>query len=80
MARSPWSAEELDTLSALGPNDWVGFHLAHPARSYDSWEVKRRRFIGTAGTKPTRSAPPGLVYRARQALRTLTSLVEAVEA
>lgn len=78
MARQPWSAAELDTLVALGPNDWAGFHEAHPARSYDSWEVKRRRFIGTAGTRPIRTAPPLLVYRAEQALRTLTRLVEAV--
>lgn len=78
MARTPWSAEELDDLSMLGPENWAEFHRRHPHRSYDSWEVKRRRlFGGTAGTRPARAVPIKLVYRATQALRTLTDLVEA---
>lgn len=78
MARMPWSADELDDLAVLGPDNWAEFHRRNPSRSYDSWEVKRRRlFGGTAGTKPAHPVPARLVSRAESALRTLTELVKA---
>ena len=78
MARMPWSQDELDDLAVLGPDNRTQFHERNPNRSYDSWEVKRRRlFAGTAGTKPSHPVPPRLVSRAEQALRTLTELVKA---
>lgn len=79
MARTPWSADELDDLALLGPDNWAEFHRRNPNRSYDSWEVKRRRmFGGTAGTKPAHAVPAKLLYRAENALRTMTEFVEAV--
>ena len=41
MSRKPWSETELADLQTLP--DWRTFHAFHPRRSYDSWEVKRRR-------------------------------------
>lgn len=79
MARMPWSADELDDLAILGPDNWTEFHKRNPLRSYDSWEVKRRRlFGGTAGTKPATVVPARLVSRAESALRIMTELVNAV--
>lgn len=44
-----WTTEELEDLRALG-NNFSLFQAKHPERSYDSWEVKRRRINGgTAG-------------------------------
>lgn len=48
MNRVPWSDEELAFLKEF-PNNWPAFHLEFPTRSYDSWEVKRRRVGGSAG-------------------------------
>jgi hypothetical protein len=80
MARMPWSQDELDDLAIFGPENWSEFHRRNPARSYDSWEVKRRRmFGGTAGTKPATVLPARLVSRAQQALRTLTELVNVAQ-
>lgn len=45
--RQPWSADELQLLKRGA--SWGEFHEAFPDRSYDSWEVKRRRVGGSAG-------------------------------
>jgi len=42
-----WTDEEKRDAQTMG---WASFRAAHPARSYDSFEVKRRRLVGgTAG-------------------------------
>lgn len=43
MAGSKWSAAEMADVKVL---DWPEFHERHPARSYNSFEVKRRRVPG----------------------------------
>jgi hypothetical protein len=49
MARIKWSQDELIDLTNL---TWTEFHHKYPTRSYDSWEVKRRRIpSGSAGTR-----------------------------
>lgn len=45
MSRTPWTKEELADIE-LG---WPHFHELWPHRSYDSWEVKRRRVGASAG-------------------------------
>ena len=48
--RYPWSHAELAALR-YGLS-WRQFHERWPDRSYDSWEVKRRRVVhGSAGAK-----------------------------
>lgn len=76
MAR--WTPEEIATLVALGLNDWAGFHQQHPDRSYDAWEVKRRRLAGgSAGMGRVSKASVRLDFAAVQALGTLARFVEA---
>ena len=43
MAR--WTEQELADLAAHR-DDWLAFSALHPTRSYESWEVKRRRIPG----------------------------------
>lgn len=52
MAR--WTEEELADLAAL---DWPTFSAKHPERSYNSYDVRRRRLPGgSAGTQANRQA------------------------
>lgn len=74
MSRQPWTDQELADVS-LG---WSAFSERHPARSYDSWEVKRRRVPGgTSGTRMATRAERVLLLRAVEALHVLTDFVEA---
>lgn len=44
-----WTTDELTDLSLL---TWEEFNTKYPYRTYDSWEVKRRRINGgSAGTR-----------------------------
>jgi hypothetical protein len=48
---NPWTPEEIGFLNLSFPE----FHAMFPGRSYDAYEVKRRRIAGgSAGTKPNR--------------------------
>lgn len=47
MSRRTWSEEEL--LLLKDGASWEDFNTAFPGRTYDSWEVKRRRVGGSAG-------------------------------
>lgn len=38
--RKPWTEAELLDVAVM---DWVEFHAKYPERTFDSWEVKRRR-------------------------------------
>lgn len=49
MTRIFWTPDELDDLASL---NWIQFKAKYPYRTYDSYEVKRRRIAsGSAGTK-----------------------------
>jgi len=72
--RKPWSEAELEDVG-LG---WDRFHNLHPDRSYDSWEVKRRRVAGgTAGSRLITRRERVLTLKAVEALHALTDFVEA---
>lgn len=76
MSRQPWTENELLALQeGIG---WEQFHLMFPQRSYDSWEVKRRRVAGgTAGRRESTRRERVLSIRALEGLRALTDFVEA---
>lgn len=49
--RQPWTEEEVQFVREH-PTDWEAFHAEFPTRTYDSWEVKRRRLGGgSAGSR-----------------------------
>lgn len=60
MAR--WTEQELQDLRTHG-DDWLGFSALHPGRTYESWEVKRRRIPGgTAGARAAQAQGRDLVH------------------
>lgn len=71
MTRRPWTEIEVDYLASGVP--WDAFHATFPQRTYDSWEVKRRRVLGgTAGSnKRSIEAHRKAAKRAERALRVL---------
>lgn len=74
MSRAFWKADELEALAAHA-DDWQTFHLMFPERSYDSFEVKRRRLeTGSAGTKSLAREKVRDI-RAMDALRVLADYV-----
>lgn len=77
MTRQPWTEEEVQFLRDF-PNNWEAFHTEFPTRSYNSWEVKRRRLNGgSAGTRDSR--PQRYVESDRLALAMLELLAGYVE-
>lgn len=74
MSRQPWTEAEVADLGL----PWPAFSERHPGRSYDSYEVKRRRVAGgTAGTRESTRRQRVLLVRATEALHALTDFVEA---
>lgn len=50
--RTRWNSDELEDLTML---NWDEFQTKYPYRTYDSWEVKRRRIdSGSSGTRVPR--------------------------
>lgn len=76
MSRAFWKSDELEALEKHA-DDWLAFHALFPERSYDSFEVKRRRLeTGSAGTKDlAREKVRDL--RAMTALRVLAEYIGA---
>lgn len=75
--RQPWTEEEIQFLREF-PNNWQAFHVEFPTRSYNSWEVKRRRLNGgTAGSQDGR--PQRYVESDRVVLAMLELLAGYVE-
>ena len=71
--KTPWTLDEIEDIS-LG---WQHFQVLWPHRSYDSWEVKRRRVLGgTAGTRRAKNLSKLHFFDAVQALKKLTDFVE----
>ena len=75
MIRHKWSETELSDLeSGLS---WPDFSAKHPTRSYDSWEVKRRRIAGgSSGTRDRTRVSRVKAFRVAQAMRVLAEFVE----
>ena len=74
MTRQRWTDEELADLNL----SWAAFSAKHRNRSYDSWEVKRRRVAGgSAGSRLATRGQRVLTQRAIAALSTLAEFVEA---
>lgn len=74
MSRQPWTEAEVADLSL----SWAAFSARHPSRSYDSYEVKRRRIRGgSAGSRLVTRAERVLTLRAIEGLKALTEFVEA---
>lgn len=73
MSRQFWTEDEVADLGL----SWAEFSARHPNRSYDSYEVKRRRVPGgTAGSRLATRAQRLRAFQAAQALKTLASYVE----
>lgn len=71
--RTRWSDQEIADLSL----PWTEFRQAHPHRTYDSYEVKRRRVNGgSAGTAQARAES---AERARTTLL-VAAILELIEA
>lgn len=76
--RQPWTEEEVQFVREH-PTDWEAFHEEFPTRSYNSWEVKRRRLSGgSAGTRDSR--PQRYVESDRLALTMLEVVALYLEA
>lgn len=73
MARRFWTANELDDLAVM---TWDQFHALYPHRSYDAWEVKRRRVNGSAGSKTLESAAFLERMLGRQLVMNILSAIE----
>lgn len=71
MSRRPWTETELDAVTSRFP--WSAFHLLFPDRTYDAWEVKRRRVSGGSAGSNRRAieAHRTASERAERALRVL---------
>lgn len=76
MTRRPWTSAEIEDIG-LG---WNEFAVRYPHRSYDAWEVKRRRLAGgSAGTDRRHVVARAVrLQRAISALKALTTFVEDV--
>lgn len=55
MSRQFWTEEELDAVRSGIP--WSDFHARFPWRTYDSWEVKRRRVSDYTFERPHADDP-----------------------
>lgn len=75
MTRRHWTEMELSAIESGLP--WSIFHRFHPERTYDSWEVKRRRVAGgSAGTNKRQiAAHRKTAARAERALRIIADIL-----